>query len=350
MLEPQRWLQLKSGADDSASIPLASPAQKLPLGKVSAEEATSEAAQVAYLSMRLKQRLLERPPGIDIVEFVQFDGKPPADLQEAPAELRSGLKMTTSTSPLGSCVTSNRSNVCARRATRPARPTVMTSRSTLRMLLVTASLFGMASPLWGDDPKDEKTRAVEFHAIAKRSAAAYNNRHLGSDRPLTLKPEPILKWSNPVKGSTYGDVFIWTENGRPEAVASIYKWYSPHTHRANEFHSLALDKRIGERDGVPVWTSSRPGPELKPIPAAPVPADSAAAGSARCARLVQEFTGHQTSRQRMKRDMRLLTEPVFRDENTKGDGPRRAIFQQTKADRWDEAIANAEVRGGPATG
>jgi integrase len=55
---------------------------------VSAEEAASKAAQVDYLSMRLKQRLIELPPGIDIVEFVQFDGKPPADVQEAPAESR----------------------------------------------------------------------------------------------------------------------------------------------------------------------------------------------------------------------------------------------------------------------
>lgn len=62
--------------------------QKLPLGKVSAEEAASKAAQVDYLLMRLKQRLIELPPGIDIVEFVQFDGKPPADLQEVPAESR----------------------------------------------------------------------------------------------------------------------------------------------------------------------------------------------------------------------------------------------------------------------
>ncbi len=143
------------------------------------------------------------------------------------------------------------------------RPTVMTSRSTLRMLLVTASVFAMASPLWGDDPKDEKTRAAEFHVIAKREAEAYTIRHLGSDRPLTLKPEPILKWSNPVRGSIYGDVFIWTENGRPEAVASIYKWYSPHTHRANEFHSLALDKLIGERDGVPRLDSLATGAGAK---------------------------------------------------------------------------------------
>ena len=61
---------------------------KLALGKVSAEEAASKAAQVDYLLMRLKQRLIELPPGIDIVEFVQFDGKPPADLQEVSAESR----------------------------------------------------------------------------------------------------------------------------------------------------------------------------------------------------------------------------------------------------------------------
>jgi integrase len=61
---------------------------KLALGKVSAEEAASKAAQVDYLLMRLKQRLIELPPGIDIVEFVQFDGKPPADVQDVPAESR----------------------------------------------------------------------------------------------------------------------------------------------------------------------------------------------------------------------------------------------------------------------
>jgi hypothetical protein len=62
--------------------------QKFPLGKVAAEEAASKAAQVNYLSMQLKQRLFELPPGLDIVEFVQFDGKPPADLQEVSAESR----------------------------------------------------------------------------------------------------------------------------------------------------------------------------------------------------------------------------------------------------------------------
>ena len=42
--------------------------EKLALGKVSAEEAASKAAQVDYLLMRLKQRLIELPPDVDIIE------------------------------------------------------------------------------------------------------------------------------------------------------------------------------------------------------------------------------------------------------------------------------------------
>lgn len=141
----------------------------------------------------------------------------------------------------------------------------------------------------------------------------------GSDRPLTLQPEPILKWSNPVVGSIYGDVFIWTDHGRPEAVASIYRFYTPPVHRANEFHSLALGPLSAARNGSVVWTPSRPGLEFKPIPDAAVPADSASARLRQLRALAQEFTGRQTTREGVDRDMRLLAQPIYRYENTKGD-------------------------------
>jgi hypothetical protein len=60
----------------------------LTLGKVSEEEARTKSAQVDYLLMRLKQRLIELPPGVDIVEFIRFDGKPPADMEQIPVESR----------------------------------------------------------------------------------------------------------------------------------------------------------------------------------------------------------------------------------------------------------------------
>src|SRR5262245_61176258 len=47
------------------------------LGKVERDEAESKAAQVDYLLMRLKQRLIQLPEGIDIATFVEHDGEPP---------------------------------------------------------------------------------------------------------------------------------------------------------------------------------------------------------------------------------------------------------------------------------
>jgi integrase len=55
------------------------------IGKVSPQEAEAKAAQVEYLLMRLRQGLIELPPGIGIAEFVQHDAKPPAPATPASA-------------------------------------------------------------------------------------------------------------------------------------------------------------------------------------------------------------------------------------------------------------------------
>jgi len=46
------------------------------LGPVAPDEANHKVNQVDYLLMRLRQGLLKLPPGVDIVTFLQFDGKP----------------------------------------------------------------------------------------------------------------------------------------------------------------------------------------------------------------------------------------------------------------------------------
>jgi hypothetical protein len=195
----------------------------------------------------------------------------------------------------------------------------MTNQRARHALIVLAPLLGFAGFIRAEPPQDEKTRAEEFAQFAKREAAAYTIRLEGSDRPLTLQPVPVLKWSNPVVGSIYGDVFIWTDNGRPEAVASIYRFYTPPVRRANEFHSFALGPLSAERKRFVVWTPSRPGLELKTIPDAAAPADSASARLRQMRAIAQEFTGRQTTREGVDRDMRLLAQPIYRYENTKGD-------------------------------
>ena len=227
----------------------------------------------------------------------------------------------------------------------------LSHRSGLRALFILAALLGGSKPVWADPPKDEKALAEAFRAFAKREALTHSIRLEGSDRPLTLHPEPVLTWSNPVMGTIYGDIFVWTENGRPEAVASIYRFYSPDPHRANEFHSLALGKLTAERDGVAVWRPSRPGLELKPIPGAPAPADSAAGRLRQMRALAQEFTGRQTNRAGVDRDMRLLTQPIYRYENTKGsliDGGLFVFVQGTDPEVFLLIEARLPREGAPA--
>src|SRR5687768_13694163 len=48
------------------------------IGKVSEAEAKAKVAQVGFLLLRLEQRLIELPPGVDVVDFVKFDGKAPS--------------------------------------------------------------------------------------------------------------------------------------------------------------------------------------------------------------------------------------------------------------------------------
>ncbi len=48
------------------------------VGAVSEEEAGNKSRQVDYLLMRLKQRLIVLPDDVDIVTFVEHDGKPPS--------------------------------------------------------------------------------------------------------------------------------------------------------------------------------------------------------------------------------------------------------------------------------
>ncbi len=64
------------------------------IGEVSEEEAKNKSRQVDYLLMRLKQRLLTIPNGIDIVTFIQHDGKPPEDATGAPMNPRSAVTMS----------------------------------------------------------------------------------------------------------------------------------------------------------------------------------------------------------------------------------------------------------------
>jgi hypothetical protein len=115
---------------------------------------------------------------------------------------------------------------------------------------------------WAQDPPgDDNARAADALARAKREAAAYRFHLEGDGTSFVLEPEAVLKWSNPVFGSVFGDHFLWTANGRPAVIGGFVKWYHPYHHSTAEFHSLSSAPIVGERDGHPSWAPGRPGVE-----------------------------------------------------------------------------------------
>lgn len=163
----------------------------------------------------------------------------------------------------------------------------------------------------------EAARATEAAALAKDAASKYRFIIEGSKpTALTLVPKPLLQWSNPVAGSIHGSVFVWNAaSGRPEMVASIYKWFGPKNfHLGVEFHSLASVPFSAEREGTTVWAPRRPGLVFVAIPDAPEPADTAPQRLRQMRTLAKEFAASEEDRERVHRDLRLLTQPIYRYE------------------------------------
>ncbi|HWB11425.1 MAG TPA: hypothetical protein VG826_19500 [Pirellulales bacterium] len=203
------------------------------------------------------------------------------------------------------------------------------------LALLTLVSAGWVEPDVAEPPTDEQLAAeqAEFARWAAEAAAGYEIRLAGSpDVPLVLRPEPVLKWSNPERGRIYGHVFVWTAGGRPEAIASLYKWYHPFTHSSHEFQSLSTGGLSALREGSAAWSTTRPGVEPRPLAEADPPANTAAARLRQMRDLVRDFRANETNRAGEQSSLRCLPQPIYRYESTKEplvDGALFAFVQAT---------------------
>lgn len=206
--------------------------------------------------------------------------------------------------------------------------------------VVTSAAFATAWAVFSQDRKEEKPAAdrpasqseekkLSEHALelARTESRTYSfSLGQAPDAELKFVSEPILRWSNPQQGTIYGGVFVWTLEGRPEIVASIFKWFAPHTHLSAEFHSLATGSVTASRDGGAVWWASQPGIAFQPVPDAPPPAATAAARLRQLRDLAKEFKSIKTDRDGNRGDLRLLPQPIYRYDSPKRDIQDGALF------------------------
>jgi hypothetical protein len=166
-------------------------------------------------------------------------------------------------------------------------------------------------------PSQVETEAAETGRFARDEAGKWDLFVEAPKRTkLDLHPEPVLRWSNPAVGRVYGSVFVWTYGGRPVAVASFYRWFSPYTQRTAEFVTLSPDPLSAERMRRQPWAPPAGKVAYQPIPGALVPDESAKRRLAQMRGLAREFVPELVDRRVVEegtqQQLRLLDQPIYK--------------------------------------
>jgi hypothetical protein len=191
--------------------------------------------------------------------------------------------------------------------------------STVCWLVVLAAVTGEAAVNDASTaaPSQVEAEAAQTGRFARDEAGKWELFAQGAKRTkLDLHPEPVLRWSNPAVGRVYGSVFVWTSGGRPLAVASFYRWFSPYTQRTAEFVSLSPDALSAERLERRPWTPRAGKIAWQPVPGALVPDESAKKRLGQMRSLARDFQPELVDRRVVEegteQQLRLLDQPVYK--------------------------------------
>lgn len=188
----------------------------------------------------------------------------------------------------------------------------------------------------GSEEQVDRERAEETLKLAHEKAAEFDF-YLGDDRQkkLILHPRSVLRWSNPVSTALYGEVFIWTAEGRPEIIVSMHKFFQPtRQHMTGEFHSLALGPLLGLQADQEYWAPQESGVTLAMLPDAPAVARAAPQRLTQMRALARGFSAETSARDEPanREQLRLLPKPIYRYESSNPallDGAIFAFVQGT---------------------
>jgi len=127
--------------------------------------------------------------------------------------------------------------------------------------------------------------------------------------PFQLVAEPILNWSNPIRLTRAGGMFLWTLDGRPQVALCVY----PNNDRYDyEFQSLSEWPLTASVGRAAAWEPSEAGVTFKTLEDVPPPGRSRGQTLLQMRRFVKDFSGKLVPRGSAEVPLRLLPAPVYR--------------------------------------
>jgi hypothetical protein len=218
----------------------------------------------------------------------------------------------------------------------------MRSWWSLGALALAAAVVAEAGAQPPGGPADKETlsgNAATAAAFAAAEAVRYEIRHADTTGPaLTLLPQPVLRWSNPLRAEVYGSVYLWTAAGCPEVAASIYQFFDRkqlNVELVSLAVSLAAVPLRADRNGRLRWSpdagvqfAALPGGQGYPAELGR-PAATADARQLQMRLLARKFTGYIAEPGEADdklTELRLMANPLHRYEATDGSGREGAVF------------------------
>jgi len=128
-----------------------------------------------------------------------------------------------------------------------------------------------------------------------------------------LRPQVVLRWRNAERTNTGAAVLaIWTDRGRPEAMASIFQNRNENRNEiCHEFGSLSRSKIVVRDKTRVVWSPGKAGVEFHDVPDAPPPAEDGAARLRQMKSLAGRFAARKFGEGNAE-VLRLLPRPLYR--------------------------------------
>lgn len=182
------------------------------------------------------------------------------------------------------------------------------------ILMVTVGLLAV-----GEDGPAEKESA--WQRLFLEHAGEYEIATLDDDpSAATLVAEPVLKWSQPIRGGGDGAVYLWTRHGLPAAIGTFFIWPAGEGRQgvAHELHSLStlpLDAKWRDRTSTPPRDAIR----WRPVPDGPAVAMSVQRRQRQMRDLARQFEATSRDPQGKTWELRLLTRPLYRYEHPESD-------------------------------
>src|SRR5258708_2159780 len=122
-----------------------------------------------------------------------------------------------------------------------------------------------------------------------RAAGRYEMRLKDDDgKKLKIVDKPVLRWGNQARDNDVGAVFVWTDEGRPQAAVAIFLWGGRPMHELCSLAESPLTTTWGESSTA--WRPARPGVVFRKIPGAPVPAETRPARLTQMRTMADDFT------------------------------------------------------------